>query len=89
LDDHERCEAEDRVPPGVCYHYVIPTWQSFILGNVEKELYKTLEQRSANVVDILSSADTLKNEMYFSWASISLRTAVQRNRTFHVLGVGL
>jgi len=59
LDDYERGEAEDRVPPGVGYHYVIPTWQSFILGNIEKELYETLEQRRANVVDILSSADAV------------------------------
>ena len=59
LDDHERGETEDRVPPGVGYYYVIPTWQSFILGNFEEELYETLEQRSANVVDILSSADAV------------------------------
>jgi hypothetical protein len=59
LDDHECGEAEDRVPPGVGYHYVIPTCQSFILGNIEKELYETLEQRRANVVDILSSADAV------------------------------
>jgi len=59
LDDQERGEAKDRVPPGVGYHYVIPTWQSFIFGNIEKELYETLEQRPANVVDILSSADAV------------------------------
>src|ERR1700733_958736 len=59
LYDHERGEAEDRVPPGVGYHCVIPTRQSFIPGNFEKELYKTLEQRRANVVDILSSADAV------------------------------
>ena len=41
------------------YHSVIPTWESFILGNIEKELYETLEQRRANVVDILSSADAV------------------------------
>jgi hypothetical protein len=57
--DHERSEAEDRVPPGVGYHYVILTWQSFILGNIEKELYETLEQRPATVVDILFSADAV------------------------------
>src|SRR6202166_5145806 len=49
LYDHERGEAEDRVPPGVGYHYVIPAWQSFLPGNVEKELYETSEQRRANV----------------------------------------
>src|SRR5579872_1476601 len=59
LDHHERGEAEDRVPPGVGHHYVIPAWQSFIPGNIEKELYETLEQRLANVVDILPSADTV------------------------------
>src|ERR1700704_189560 len=59
LDDHECGEAEDRVPQGVGYHCVIPTWQSFILGNIEKELYEKLEQRRANVVDILSSADAV------------------------------
>src|ERR1700753_1281484 len=37
LDDHECGEAKDRVPPGVGYHCVVPTWQSFILGNIEKE----------------------------------------------------
>src|SRR5260370_40129162 len=59
LDDHECGEAKDRVPPGVGYHDVIPTWQSFIPGNIEKELYETLEQRPANVVDILSSANAV------------------------------
>ena len=41
------------------YHYVIPVWQSFFLGNIEKELHETSEQRRANVVDILSSADAV------------------------------
>ena len=59
MDDHECGEAKDRVPPGVGYHDVIPIWQSFIPGNIEKELYETLEQRPANVVDILSSADAV------------------------------
>jgi hypothetical protein len=59
LDDHERGEAEDRVPPGVGYHDVISAWQAFLLGNIEKELYETLEQRPANVVDILSGADAI------------------------------
>jgi hypothetical protein len=59
LDDHECGEAEDRVPPGVGYHYVIPTWQPFILGNIEKELHETSKQRRANVVDVLSGADTV------------------------------
>ena len=59
LDDHEGGEAEDRVPPGVGYHYVIPIGQSFIPGNFEEELYEALEQRLANVVDILSSADAV------------------------------
>jgi len=57
LDDHERGEAKDRKPPGVSYHYVILIWQSLILGNIEKELHETSEQRRANVVDVLSSAD--------------------------------
>ena len=57
LDDHECGEAKDRKPPGVGYHYVIPIGQSFILGNIEKELHETPEQRRANVVDVLSSAD--------------------------------
>ena len=59
MNDHEHGEAEDRVPPGVGHDCVIPTRQSFILGNIEKELYETLEQRRANVVDILSSADAV------------------------------
>ncbi len=50
---------EDRVPPGVGYHYVLATWQSFTLGNIDKELYETLEQRRANVVDVLSIADAV------------------------------
>ena len=59
LDNHERGESEDRVPPGVGYHHVILARQSFILGHIEKELYETFEQRRANVVDILSSADAV------------------------------
>ena len=59
LDNHKCSEAKDRIPPGVGYHYVIPVWQSFILGNIEKELHETLEQGRANVVDILSSADAV------------------------------
>ena len=59
LDNHERGEAQHRVPPGVGDHDVILTWQSFILGNIEKELYETLEQRRANVVDILPSANAV------------------------------
>src|ERR1700730_18381030 len=56
LDDHECGEAKDRVPPGVGYHYVTLTWQSFNLGNIKKELHETSEQRLANVVDVFSSA---------------------------------
>jgi hypothetical protein len=59
LDDHECGEAKDRKPPGVGYHYVIPVWQSFILGNIEKELHETREQWRAKVVDVLSSADPI------------------------------
>jgi hypothetical protein len=59
LDDHERGEAEDRVPPGVGYHDVISAGQSFIFGNLEKELHETLEQGPANVIDILSGADAI------------------------------
>jgi hypothetical protein len=59
LDDHECGETKDRKPPGVGYHYVTPVWQSFFLGNIEKELHETSEQRRANVVDILSSADAV------------------------------
>jgi len=59
LDDHERGEAKYRKPPSVGYYYVIPIWQSFILGNIEKELHETSEQRRANVVDVLSSADAV------------------------------
>src|ERR1700730_18007220 len=59
LDNKECSETKDRKPPGVGYHYVIPIWQSFILGNIEKELHETSEQRRANVVDILSSADAI------------------------------
>jgi hypothetical protein len=43
----------------VSYHYVIPVWQSFFLGNIEKELHETSEQRRSKVVDILSSADAI------------------------------
>ena len=59
LDNKECGEAKDRKPPGVGYHDVIPVWQSFILGNLEKELYETFEQRRAKVVDVLSSADAV------------------------------
>src|ERR1700735_123616 len=59
LDDHECGEAKDRVPPGVGYHYVTLTWQSFNLGNIKKELHETFEQRPANIVDVFSSADTV------------------------------
>ena len=59
MDDHECGEAEDRKPPGVSYHYVILIWQSLILGNIEKELHETSEQRRANVVDILSCANAV------------------------------
>ena len=59
LDNHECGEAKDRKPPSVGYHYVIPVWQSFFLGNIEKEPHETSEQRRANVVDILSSADAV------------------------------
>ena len=59
LDDHECGEAKDREPPGVSYHKVMPTWQFFSLGNIEKKLYETLEQRRAKVVDILSSTDSV------------------------------
>jgi hypothetical protein len=43
----------------VGYHNVIPAWQSFILGNIEKELHETSEQRRANVVDVLPSANAV------------------------------
>jgi hypothetical protein len=33
--------------------------QSFILGNIEKELYETPEQRRAKVIDVLSGADAV------------------------------
>jgi hypothetical protein len=59
LDNKERGEAKDRKPPGVGYHHVIPIWQSFILGNIEKELHETREQRRAKVVDVLSSTDAV------------------------------
>jgi hypothetical protein len=59
LDDHERGEAKDRKPPSVSYYYVMPVWQSFFLGDIEKELHETSEQRRANVVDILSNADAV------------------------------
>jgi hypothetical protein len=59
LDDHERGEAKNRKPPGVSYHYVILIWQSLIPGNIEKELHESSEQRRANVVYILSSADAV------------------------------
>ena len=59
LDNKECGEAKDRKPPGVGYHDVIPIWQSFILGNIEKELHETGEQRSTKVVDVLSSADAI------------------------------
>src|SRR5260370_33858293 len=57
LDDHECGEAKNIKPPCVGYHDVIPIWQSFILGNIEKALHETSEQRRAKVVDVLSSAD--------------------------------
>jgi hypothetical protein len=59
LDDHECGKAKNIKPPGVGYHYVIPIWQSLILGNIEKELHETSEQRRTNVVDILSCADAV------------------------------
>ena len=59
MDNKECGEAKDRKPPGVGYHYVIPIWQSFIFGNLEKELHETSEQRRAKVVDVLSSADAV------------------------------
>ncbi len=59
MDNKECGEAKDRKPPGVGYHCVIPIWQSFILGNIEKELHETSEQRRAHVVDVLSSADAV------------------------------
>jgi hypothetical protein len=43
----------------VGYDYVIPIWQSFILGNIEKELHETSEQRHTKVVDVLSSANAV------------------------------
>jgi hypothetical protein len=43
----------------VGYHDVIPIWQFFTLGNIEKELHKAREQRRTKVVDILSSADAV------------------------------
>jgi hypothetical protein len=57
LDDHECGEAKNIKPPSVGYHYVIPIWQSFFLGNIEKELHETSEQRRTKVVDVFSSAD--------------------------------
>ena len=59
MDNKERGEAEDSKPPSVGYHDVIPIWQSFIPGNIEKELHKTREQRRTKVVDVLSSADAV------------------------------
>ena len=59
LDDHECGEAKDRKPPGVGYHDVTPIGQSFSLGNIEKEIHETFEQRPAKVVDVLSSADAV------------------------------
>ena len=59
LDNEECGEAKDRKPPGVGYHDVILIRQSFFPGNIEKELHETLEQRRANVVDVLSGADAV------------------------------
>jgi hypothetical protein len=59
LNDEECGEAKDRKPPGVSHDYVIPIWQSFILGNIEKELHETSEQRRTKVVDVLSSANAV------------------------------
>jgi hypothetical protein len=59
LDDHECREAKDRVPPGVGYHGVVLVGQSFSLGDLEEELYETSEQRSAKVIDVLSSANAV------------------------------
>ena len=59
MDDHECGEAKDIKPPGVGYHDVVPIWQSFIPGNIGKKLHETSEQRRANVVDVLSSADAV------------------------------
>jgi hypothetical protein len=39
LDDHECGEAKNIKPLGVGYHYVVPIWQSFILGNIERHLH--------------------------------------------------
>ena len=59
LDDHECGEAKDRKPPGVSYYDVILIWQSLILGNIEKELHESSEQRRADVVDELPCADAV------------------------------
>ena len=59
MDNKECGEAKDRKPPGVGYHFVVPVGQSFSLGNLEEELHETREQRSAKVVDVLSSADAV------------------------------
>jgi hypothetical protein len=59
LDNKECGEAKNIKPPGVRYHDVIPVWQSLILGNIEKELHETFEQRRAKVVDVLSSPDAI------------------------------
>jgi len=59
LDNKECGEAKDRKPPGVGYDYVIPIWQSFIPGNIKKELHETSEQRRTKVVNVLSSADAV------------------------------
>jgi hypothetical protein len=59
LDNKECGKAKDRKPPGVSDHDVIPIWQSFSLGDLEKELHKTFEQRSAYVVNVLSSTDAV------------------------------
>ena len=51
--------------PKIVYHQVWATTMSSLfgnpssLGNIEKELNETLEQRPANVVDVLSSADSV------------------------------
>jgi hypothetical protein len=52
LDNKECGEAKDRKPPGLGYDYVIPIWQSFILGNIEKDLHETSEQRRTEMPQV-------------------------------------
>ena len=59
LDNEESGQPKDIEPPGVGYYDVVLVWQSFSLGNLEKELHEAREQWCAKVVDILSSVKTV------------------------------